>query len=102
MKFILGIIIVILSHQALAITEKSGKVSNMQMWGNVAKATICAGENSCQTFWLDITAANAQATLSMLLAAKMADGEVYIQGYDDRNPAHPYSNASKFYGMTLR
>ena len=102
MKYALGILLIAFSLQSLAATEKSGKVSNVQMWGNVAKAAICSDENSCQNFWLDITAANGPATFSMLLAAKMAGSEVYLQGYDDRNPDHPYYNASKFYGMTVR
>ncbi|WP_045826810.1 hypothetical protein [Teredinibacter turnerae] len=102
MKYVLGLLLAITSIQAMGATEKSGKVSNLQMWGNVAKAAICSGENSCQNFWLDITAENGQATFSMLLAAKMAGNEVYVQGYDDRNPDHPYYNASKFYGMTFK
>ena len=61
----------------------------------------CSGDNACTSFWIGLSDDRGQAVLSMWLAAKMAGNRVYVQGYDPDKPEHPYSNASKFYGMNL-
>ncbi|WP_054113231.1 hypothetical protein [Marinagarivorans algicola] len=96
-----GVALLLLSANTFATVEKTGSVKSVQLWGAIAKAKICSGENACTSFWVSLGDIKGQAVLSMWLAAKMAGNRVYIQGYDPDKPERPYSNASKFYGMNL-
>ncbi len=102
MKIVVFILAMFLSFSAYSAVDKTGTVVNVQLWGGVAKTTLCSGENSCTSFWVSIADAKGQSVLSMWLAAKLSGNKVYIQGYEPSNENHPYNGASKFYGMTLK
>ena len=99
-KFFIGLALC-LATTAQAAVEKSGYVKSVRIWGAIAKATVCASETSCTAFWISLDESRSQAVLSMWLTAKMAENRVYIQGFDPDKSEHPYSNASRFYGMNL-
>jgi len=101
MKKLMGCLILFWSLGASAAVERSGDVKSVQIWGSIAKAKICASENACTYFWVDLGDSKGQAVLSMWLAAKLSSTRIYVQGYDPEKPEHPYSNASKIYGMNL-
>lgn len=102
MKILAGFILLFLSMSAFAVVEKSGTLKVVQIWGSIAKTSVCSSESSCVAYWVSLNDSKGQAVYSTWLAAKLSQSKIYIQGYDPDNDSHPYSGASKFYGMTLK
>lgn len=100
-KIILALTLLLVSMPCFATVNKSGKIKTVQIWGPIAKAVVCSGENQCTTFWVALNDSKSSAVLSTWLAAKMANSNVYVQGHDPDNNTYPYSGASKFYGMNV-
>jgi hypothetical protein len=102
LKKLLILILLIISIPAFSAVEKTGVVSNVQIWGGIAKAAVCSSNNTCVTYWVSLSDTKGNSGLSMWLTAKVSQSPVYIQGYAPDNDSHPYSGASKFYGMTVK
>lgn len=91
-----------MSAQVLSAVDKTGVVTNVQIWGGIAKAAVCSSNNTCVTYWVSLSDTKGNSVLSMWLTAKISQSPVYIQGYEPDDGNHPYSGASKFYGMTVK
>jgi len=101
MRYILSILFLLMSSSAHSVTDKTGTINKVEIWGGVAKARVCDVNNNCQDFWVNLDSTVGKAVYSTWLSAKVSKATVYIQGYDDRDPSHPYNNSSKFYGMNF-
>lgn len=82
--------------------EFTGMVNRVDIWGSVAKVRLCNSQDRCENYWIHLSNSNAQAVLSVWLTAKVSGAALSIQGYNDRPEKHPYSGASRFYGMFTR
>ena len=102
MKKIFTMTLMLIAANSYSAVEKSGQIKKVSIWGGIAKATVCgSNSSSCASFWVSLSDSKGQAVLSMWLTARLSQNSVYVQGYDPDKPEHPYSNASRFYGMHL-
>lgn len=102
MKLAFLLVVFLVAPLCSAAVEHTGQVKTVKIWGSIAKATVCNSEDECVEYWVSLGDEKAQSVLSLWLAAKLSSSQVYIQGYEPDKAEHPYSNASRFYGMNLK